>query len=530
MLQLIEFYVGDFWLMNNGYKIVLTADRTLMSEYNGLIFLGFSACAPKGIIPDKVYFSLFCPSVEVNNEGFIKYAPCGTRRIEAALLNHGFKREDIAVAHPDHLNKVVGPETKVIGITENDPLGIGPATSTFTELFRGEAYMAVKFRELLNNSRIKMFKPRIIVGGQGAWQLEDPETQRHLGIDCVIIGEGEEVVGPLFKKAISGEALPSILHSGIVPEKDIPPLAGPTIQGIVEISRGCGRGCDFCEPTALQLRHLSIEQILRDVEVNVRGGRQPLLHAEDVLRYKARGFTIEKESVVGLFKAVRNYPGVKSIAISHFALSSVSASPQTIEEIANILDLGKNGTSLGGQTGIETGSPKLVKSHLAGKCKPFSAEDWPDIVINSFDILARNNWVPLATLVLGMPNEDEEDVNRTIDLVSKLTRFKSLIVPLFLVSMGRLRDNTNSFTVKDMTSAHTELFLRCWEHNFVWIPEFVREFKSLKMKYGLNLLVSYGTRKARSLIQKCRSEYNCDLQAMIADMRDGKTTNNWLRH
>lgn len=40
-----------------GYKIVLTADRTLMSEYGGrVVFLGFSACVPKGLIPDWLYY------------------------------------------------------------------------------------------------------------------------------------------------------------------------------------------------------------------------------------------------------------------------------------------------------------------------------------------------------------------------------------------------------------------------------------------------------------------------------------------
>jgi len=127
--------------VGEGYKIVLTADRTLMSEYNGGIFLGFSACIPRGLIPDKLYFSLFCPSVEMNGDGSVRYAPCGTRKIEAALLNNGFEREDVVVAHPEHLEKVVGPNTKVVGVTENDPLGIGPATSTFMQLFGGEAYM-----------------------------------------------------------------------------------------------------------------------------------------------------------------------------------------------------------------------------------------------------------------------------------------------------------------------------------------------------------------------------------------------------
>ncbi len=32
-------------MTSNGYKIVLTTDRTLISEYRGGLFFGFSACA-----------------------------------------------------------------------------------------------------------------------------------------------------------------------------------------------------------------------------------------------------------------------------------------------------------------------------------------------------------------------------------------------------------------------------------------------------------------------------------------------------
>lgn len=175
----------------DGYKVVLTADRTLMSEYAGDIFLGFSACVPRGLIPDKLYFSLFCPSVPVNKDGSAKYAPCGTRKIEATLLSNGFSSEDIIVAHPDHLDKVIGPNTEALCITENDPLGMGPATSTFTQVFGGEAYMTVKFKEILNHPAVLKFKPRIIVGGPGAWQLEDDAARRNLRVDCAVIGELE---------------------------------------------------------------------------------------------------------------------------------------------------------------------------------------------------------------------------------------------------------------------------------------------------------------------------------------------------
>jgi hypothetical protein len=108
---------------DSGYKVVLTADRTLMSEYHGILFLGFGACVPRGVILDQLYFSLICPSVESNVDGSVKYAPNGTRKIEAALWNSGFKRADVIVTHPEHLEKVVGSNTKVVGITENDPFG-----------------------------------------------------------------------------------------------------------------------------------------------------------------------------------------------------------------------------------------------------------------------------------------------------------------------------------------------------------------------------------------------------------------------
>jgi radical SAM superfamily enzyme YgiQ (UPF0313 family) len=509
-----------------GYKIVLTADRTLMSEYNGAIFLGFSACIPRGLIPDRLYFSLICPSVEANTDGSVKYAPCGIRKIEAALLNNGFKREDIVVAHPDHLEKVVGSNTKIIGITETDPLGIGPATSTFTQVFGGEAYMTLKFQEILTHPAVQFHKPKIIVGGPGAWQLENDETRRNLGIDCVVIGEGEKVIGPIFEKAVNGESLPELVYGEVVDEDKIPLIKEPTVDGIVEVARGCGRGCAFCVPTLQRYRCLPIDYILKEVEVNLRAGRRPLLHAEDVLRYKAKGLEVNKKAVIDLFKTVKTYPGVNSVAISHFALSSVASAPDVVEEISSILDLGKRGDWLGGQTGIETGSPRMIRDHMMGKCKPFKPEDWPQVVVNAFAILSENAWVPVATMIIGLPGETEKDIDLSIDLVEKLRPFKSLIVPLFLVSEGGFKDKAESFSMEKMTPKHAELFLKCWNHNLDWAEVFLKEFflmKSGAKGYGLKLLFSYALGQTKKLIRKCEKDYDYDLQSMINDARSGKT-------
>lgn len=510
-----------------GYRIVLTADRTLMSEYGGGIFLGFSACVPKGLIPDRLYFSLFCPSVEVNRDGSVKCAPCGTRKIEAALLDHGFRREDVIVAHPEHIDKVVGPNTRIVGITENDPLGIGPATTTFTQLFGGEAYMAVKFRELLGHPAIKIHRPKIIVGGPGAWQLEDREIRSKLGIDCVVIGEGEKVAGPIFEKVVNSEQVPEVVYGGVVAEDEIPLIRGPTIDGIVEIARGCGRGCDFCVPTLQHYRCLPIDHILKEVEVNLKAGRRPLLHAEDVLRYGAKGLKINRDAVINLFRSVKSYPGVDRVGISHFTLSSVLSAPDVVEEISSILDVGEDGRWLSGQTGIETGSPRLIKDHMMGKCKPFKPEEWPQVVVNSFEVLARNHWVPCATLIMGLPGETEKDIALTIELVEELKGFKSLIVPLFLVSEPRLKNKASTFTLERMTPKHSELFLKCWDHNLQWAPVLVEEYSSTCIKnraarYGLKLVFSWGIRQGKKLIRRCRDDYDLDLPAMIRDARTGK--------
>ncbi|MBS7641103.1 MAG: radical SAM protein [Candidatus Bathyarchaeia archaeon] len=509
-----------------GYPIVLTADRTLMSEYGGAMFLGFSACVPRGLVSDSVYFRIFCPPAKANPDGSAIVAPYGTRKIEAALLDYGFRREDVIVAHPERLEKIIGPETKVLGITENDPLGIGPATTTFTEIFGGEAYMAIKFRELLNHPAVKRFRPRIIVGGAGAWQLEDEGIRRELGIDTVVIGEGERVVGPLFEKAVRGEDLPGVVYGEIVGVEEMPIIRGATIDGIVEIARGCGRGCDFCVPTLQRFRCRPIEHILKEVEVNVRAGRQPLLHAEDVLRYGAKGLEVNRQAVTELFKNVKNYPGVERVGISHFALATVVSAPDLIEELSNILNLsGKRWIS--GQTGIETGSPRLIEMHMKGKCKPFAPSEWPDIVIRAFEILNENNWVPCGTIILGLPREEEKDVEQTISLIEKLQPFKSIIVPLFFVSAGGLKERSRSFKLDDVTPRHAELLFKCWKHNFVWMNRIFEEWsemsiKSRLIKSALRMLISYGIRQASKYMDICEREYGCDLKAMIMDYRSGQ--------
>ena len=77
-----------------GKRIVLTADRSLMTNYRGNFLYGFIACGPYEVLPEWVFDKVFCPPVETDpNTGEAKVAQVGLRRVEGALLQ-GYKRDE----------------------------------------------------------------------------------------------------------------------------------------------------------------------------------------------------------------------------------------------------------------------------------------------------------------------------------------------------------------------------------------------------------------------------------------------------
>jgi radical SAM superfamily enzyme YgiQ (UPF0313 family) len=452
-------------------RIVLTADETLMSDYNKHVFLGFAACGPK-LIPDWLYTKVFCPPVKEEN-GRAKYAHCGQRKIEASLLNNGFSQKEVAVVSPKNLKKVISTETKVLCITTHDPLGLGPASTTLSDLVGRETFTSYYFRKLVSNPIIRRYGLRIIVGGSGAWQLTDERIMAKLGIDCVVIGEGEITGVKVIEKALNGETLPSIIEGEVVPLDEIPVIKNPTLNGIVEISRGCGRGCRFCNPTMLNYRCIPMQRILEESRLNVKAGNGVLFHAEDVLRYNTKGFVPNEKEVFNLFKEVRKL--TPKIGISHFAHASVASKPNLIKRLSELLDAGsKSCPFISGQVGIETGSPELVSKYMKGKAKPFKPEEWPQMVLESHKILEENNWVPAETIIMGLPGEKREDILKTIELVHLLSEYKSLIVPLHFVPMGNIQGK-RFFRMKDALPEHWQLLAACIKHDFKWIYTLIKE-------------------------------------------------------
>jgi hypothetical protein len=83
-------------------EIVITCDRTMMSDHHGKEFLGFGTTTPAYILPESVYQKLFFPTMAVDEHGYPVQAPYGMRKIEASLQDSGF---DARIVHPDHLQR-----------------------------------------------------------------------------------------------------------------------------------------------------------------------------------------------------------------------------------------------------------------------------------------------------------------------------------------------------------------------------------------------------------------------------------------
>jgi radical SAM superfamily enzyme YgiQ (UPF0313 family) len=141
-----------------------------------------------------------------DKEGPTPTAPYGLRKTEAQLIKEGFKVNTIS---PKSLKKAL-KNAKVLGIHTMDPFGLGPASTTLAALFKKEPYLSKHFHNLLQNPEILKAKQRglkIIAGGPGAWQFQyRAEQQKKLGIDCVVEGEGENVIGKLFRAPLKAKS------------------------------------------------------------------------------------------------------------------------------------------------------------------------------------------------------------------------------------------------------------------------------------------------------------------------------------
>jgi radical SAM superfamily enzyme YgiQ (UPF0313 family) len=433
-----------------------------------------------------------------NPDGTAVVIPYGARVAEAILLRH-YPPEDVAVCHPDQLHLFVGPRTRAVGVSTHNPIGAAFSTGVYSNIFGSTArpINAYETERVLFHPALRKYRPKIIAGGAGAWQIEKTEAFGRLGIDCVVIGRGESVILELFRSADEGKTLPRVVHA---PEPTYQQLEIPhkrSTFGIVEMTRGCGRQCAFCTPTLETRFSVPPEQLLEAARANVRqGGRVIFPVSEDFFVYRAGTpfYVPNADALVSFYESVAGIEGVECVPLSHATLAPALVNPHLIKELSRIL-LGKSilrnpasshpdKTFLSPLIGIETGSARLAARTMPGKALPFQIDDWQDVVVEGIQILNRNNWFPVCTFIVGLPDETDDDMKQSLDLLHRLRHNKVLYVPSIFTPLDNTRmANGHALKTRELTKLQWEFILTAWRQSLDFAV--VRKRSNLAWKLGM---------------------------------------------
>ena len=485
-------------------RYVLVSDTTLSRNYRSVPLLDFLASAPTSALPNSIYSFLKGPPPPAA-DGRPLVAPYSIRKLEAILLKD-HPREEVVVAHENHIQDFVDDDTELIGVTTMDPFGLGPLTMSYTVFFgtKAPAYVQWEFESLMariNRARAGK-KAKLVVGGPGVWELTvRPEELDKNKIDFAFQGEADDILSDLFRFVVEGsgenneffhgfQTFDASFHKQWQPDprfisryqfsrqfpklEDIPDIVAPSVKGMVEVMRGCGIGCDFCEVTLRPLRYYPPEKVRREIEVNIRADlRNAWLHSDEIFAYEhGRNFVPNEEAIFDLMRTVMSTPGLGHTNPTHGRISIPAAYPNFMRKLSHLIRSGPDNW-VGVQVGIETGSDRLAAEHMPNKTLPLRVGpdgSWGDIVWQGTYVMNKCYWRPAFTVQVGQAGETPEDNWETVALINRMSNsyldnglpFEFTVTPMQNVPLGLLK--SRDFTSVKLDTSQLAVYYASYKH------------------------------------------------------------------
>lgn len=541
-------------------KYLLVSDPSLTHDYRNFPLLDFLPCAPANTIPRPIYSFLKGKTPPVSSDGQAAIAPYSVRKMEAALLKE-FSETEVAVPHEYYLEKFITPETEVIAVSTMDPLGLGGLTMSYAVLFGSSNYTAWAKREFeeliarINRARVGS-KAKLVIGGPGVWEFTImPDELDRLGIEYAFQGEADDIACDLFEEIANGSPNdghstdlftgfqtfdPSFHKSWVEHRKfltrarfskqsptleEIPEIRRPATKSLVEIMRGCGIGCDFCEVTLRPLRYYPYEKIEKEIEVNVKQGgfTNAWLHTDEVFAYQhGRNFEPNFDALTGLFEAVMSVRGVTQTNPTHGRISIPVAYPDLVRRLSEIAGAGPSNW-IGLQVGIETGSERLAKLHMPNKTLPLRMGpdgSWPDIVWQGVYAMNKYYWRPAFTVQVGQMGETPEDNWETVALINWLSNsrlddgrpFEFTVIPMQNVPLGMIK--SRAFGPKMLDESQLAVYYASYRHLAKMAArDAMRDSNGVALtRYGTAAFIALGGRMMLQLVSAICRRGGLDLE------------------
>jgi B12-binding domain/radical SAM domain protein len=297
---------------------------------------------------------------------------------------------------------------------------------SFTTLKAREVFEQVgQVRDHLKSRRLNSVT--LIAGGPHA--SGDPHQTLNMGFDVVVVGEGEKSLPKLLAALLDGTDLGQIrglaYQSGsetrftgrserVENLDDYPPFAERFgLFSSIEITRGCGCACRFCQTTFLlggRMRHRSIKNIVKWVEVSRRRGRPEIRFVTpDAFAYGSEdGKLLRLDTLSEMLTAVNDIVGREHTYIGSFP-SEVRPENVSQEAVELIRRFAANDNLV---IGAQSGSQRMLDLSHRGH----TVED----IYRAVGITLDAGLFANVDFIFGMPGEMQEDQALTREVIEDL--------------------------------------------------------------------------------------------------------------
>jgi B12-binding domain/radical SAM domain protein len=279
---------------------------------------------------------------------------------------------------------------------------------------------------------LRTLNPTPVILAGGPHPSARPEQVLKLGVDIVVIGEGEPVLPGLLERVRSRKALtglPGIATLDGNHDKKLvreprprrvdlnrfPPMGVRHRRfAPIEITRGCPCACTFCQTSFLlggRMRHRSVDQI-------VDWTQRAMVQGYDYLRFvtpnafafqsEDNGRTVNLNAIEHLLREVNGLMDRERI---YFGTFPSEVGPETVSHEAVELVrhfCGNDNLIFGAQSGSDRLLEALHRNHTVAD------------VYRATEIIVAAELTPVVDLIFGLPGEEPEDVTATLQLMEDL--------------------------------------------------------------------------------------------------------------